>query len=583
VTKGGSGKESGELGTVVQTAHKRIKLRKQHETIAKKISELHKLRPITARILAARGFECNDSLKNFINPTLREGLPAPEGLKNLKEAVELIHEQARTGKRIAICCDFDVDGLSGGAQVSSFLKSLKIPVEVHVPDRFEDGYGLNHKMIEKAAANKCGLLITIDYGTTNLKELRLARELGLKTIVIDHHHVGDHEPPPSDVFVNPQQKGCGFADGVLCASGLAWYLIVALRNRLKGGSSVDAKSYLDLACLGTICDMVPLIGANRIIAKRGLETLQKTSRPGLIALLKVLGIRRQVTCTDVSFGIGPRLNAAGRLVHGDMVIELLTTDDQSTADKIARQLNDLNGERQDTEIEVKNKAIAQLTKRGTLEAGIVVWDENFHTGVIGIVAQRLTETFYRPAAVLGQDSKGIFKGSVRGIKGFSVVEALGAVSEHLIKYGGHEGAGGFAVEEKKLHRFSEAFIAECGKRLKKLECEPCAEADTEVQLNDLDVALVDELRQLAPFGMGNPQPLVLVKNLRVVDVRDIKATHLKTTLTDGTHFVTGIMWRQVSHPAIKTGARVNVVCRPDYTVYNGITELQANLQAIEQA
>ncbi len=576
------GQESPMADPILETVFKRIKVRKQQKDAAKQIADAYKLNPVTSRILAARGFECSDKLKNFITPTLREGMPEPKKLKNLDAAVQLIAEHAHAGKRIAICCDFDVDGLSGGAQVYHFLKTAGVPCEVHVPDRFEDGYGLNQKMIQKAAANGCSLLIAIDYGTTNLKELTIAHELGLKTIVIDHHHVGEHKPP-TDVFINPQQRGCGFADGVLCAAGLAWYLVVALRSVLKNCADVDAKSYLDLACLGTICDMVPLVGVNRIIAKRGLEILEKTSRPGLIALKNVLSLKKQISCTDVSFGIGPRLNAAGRLVHGDMVIELLTTTDSDTATKVARKLHELNTERQETENDVRFKAIDLLKKRGAPQSALVVWDETFHTGVIGIVAQRLVEAYYRPAAVMGQDTEGVFKGSVRGIKGFNVVEALGAVSEHLIKYGGHEGAGGFAVEEKKLHRFSEAFVAECAKRLKTIETEPVAEADTEVDLPDIDVSLVEELKQLAPFGMGNPQPLVLLKDLRVVDVRDIKGAHLKATLTDGKKFITGIMWRQRTHPAVKAGWHVNIVCRPDYNNFNGVTEMQATLQAVERA
>ncbi len=570
------------ISSGVKTAQKLVKLRKQKNAAAERIAVEYKVAPVTARILAARGFDTNEDLKNFLNPTLKEGLPSPTLLKNLDAACKLIAECVKRGDRIAICCDFDVDGLSGGAQVYHFFRSLNISAEVHVPDRFEDGYGLNEKMIRKIAENKCGLVITIDYGTTNAHELGIARELGLKTIVIDHHHVGDHVSG-ADVFINPNQKGCGFASGILCASGLAWYLIVGLRSHLPNAASIDAKSYLDLACLGTICDMVPLVGANRIIAKKGLEVLERTNRIGLQALKTVSGIKKKVGCSDVSFGIGPRLNAAGRLVHGDMVIELLSTADSEYAHRLAKQLHELNLERQETESEVKSLALAEIHRRGEIESGIVVWDPSFHTGVIGIVAQRLVENFYRPAAVMGIDSKGIYKGSVRGIKGFSVVDALSAVGKHLIKFGGHPGAGGFSVEEKNVKSFAKAFVAECAARLKEIETEPVAEADTEAELADISVPLIEELKSLAPFGMGNPQPQLLLKGLKVVEVRDIKGAHLKATLTDGKKFITGIMWRQVSHPAVKTGAKVNIVCRADYNNFNGLTELQAILQAVESA
>jgi single-stranded-DNA-specific exonuclease len=566
--------------SAVQTAHRRIRLRKQNPKEATAIVEEFKLHPVSARILAARGYSVDDMLKHYLTPTLKEGLPAPVKLKNLTEACVLIGQIIDAGGGIAICCDFDVDGLSGGAQVHHFLTSIGVRSEVFVPDRFEDGYGLNEKMIRTIADQKFALLIAIDYGTTNLKELSFARKLGLKTIVIDHHHVGTLKPT-ADVFINPNQRGCGFAQKVLCASGLAWYLLLGLKQHLKIAAEVDVKSYLDLACLGTICDMVPLIGPNRIIAKRGLELLAQTERPGLVALKNVAGVKKEVSCSDVGFGIGPRLNAAGRLVHGDMVIELLTTTKSGRAGKIAQRLNRLNLQRQETEARVKEGALEQVRNRGSLPAGIVVWDKDYHTGVVGIVAQRLVEQFYRPAVVLGADSAGVYKGSVRGIKGFNVVECLGAVGEHLIKFGGHEGAGGLSVLEEKLADFEEAFVQACEERLTSLDVHPYADADTEATLPEIDTNLVVEFQRFAPFGMGNPNPQILVKKLKVTELKVLKETHLKATLTDGKRFISGLMWRQTSHPALKVGATVNVVCRPDVSTYMGRTEIQCNLQAVE--
>jgi single-stranded-DNA-specific exonuclease len=412
---------------------------------------------VVARILAARGFSPDEELSNYLNPTLRNGLPDPSKLMNLKKAAEAIVACHKAGKSIAICCDFDVDGLSGGSVVHDFFNATGIVSKVFVPDRFVDGYGLNERVVQEIAASGFGVLLTIDFGTTNVKELQVAKELGLKTVVVDHHHISD-APPPADVFINPHQKGCGFAKGIASAAGLAWYLVVALSQELKD-LGVDAKNYLELACLGTICDMVPLVGVNRVIAKRGLEALSTSKRPGLRALRNVIGIKGNVGCSDVSFGIGPRLNAAGRIVHGELVVELLTTRDSIRADKLARDLNDLNAERQQIEATVKDAAIAQIEERGGPTWGLVSWHEEFHTGVIGIVAQRLVEHYYRPSAVMGMDSEGIWKGSVRGIKGFSVVDTLASLKQHLIKFGGHEGAGGFSVKEENLEAFRAAFDA----------------------------------------------------------------------------------------------------------------------------
>lgn len=569
-----------------ENVHKRVVVRKAQPKVAAQILDAHRIHPITARVLAARGFSPGTELDNFLEPTLKRGLPNPGTLKNLDAACQLIADIIAGDGSIAICCDFDVDGLSGGSQVAHFLQSCGAKVGVFVPDRFEDGYGLNAEMIASISEQRFALMIAIDFGTTNQTELALARQRGIKTIVLDHHHVGGHKPD-ADVFINPQQDGCGFAGGVLCAAGLAWYLIAGLKPvmqaRFPSRGIPEVRGYLDLACLGTICDMVPLIGPNRVIAKRGLELLGSTERPGLKALKKVVGCKNVVNCHDISFGIGPRLNAAGRMVHGEMVIKLLTTEDNDLAQQVAGNLNKLNLERQDTELRVKERAVEQLKGRflaSGLPWGLVAWDEQFHTGVIGIVAQRLVEMFYRPAAVMGLDKEGIFKGSVRGIRGFSVVEALESVSSHLIKFGGHEGAGGFSVKASGVEKFAEAFNAECAKRLREIETMPAAEADTEVSLRELSMDLINELRSLGPFGMGNPTPQLLTRKLRVLAVKQLKSAHLKATLTDGVTTVSGLMWRQIEHPALVVGEDVDVVYRPEVSSFNGVTELQMNLQAV---
>ena len=564
----------------IKIAYRGIRLKEQHPKIAAQIAENFDLSPIAARVLAARGFKPDRRLKDFISPTLKEGLPDPRELKNLSAACELIADTAKAKQPVAICCDFDVDGLSGGAQLQLFLQQCQIPSKVFVPDRFLDGYGLNEKIIRNIAAEGFGLLIAVDYGTRSAAELDLARNLALKTIVIDHHHVGD-SLTPADVFINPQQKDCGFADGLLCASGLVWYLLCGLRKTLPQAAHLEARSFLDLACLGTICDMVPLVGANRVIAKRGLEILAETGRPGLRALKNICGIGKKVSCSHVSFGIGPRLNAAGRMVNAQMVIELLITSSSDRADKLARKLNLLNLERQEMENQTKEHAIEQVKALERLPNGIALWDSSYHTGVIGLVAQRLVEAFYRPAAVMGLDTDGVYKGSVRGIRGFNVVEALGGISGCLLKYGGHEGAGGFSVEESRLEEFRDAFDRECSRRLQDIDTEPFSEADAEAELLDISPELVREFESFSPFGMGNPGPLILIKDLQVKDVRVLKDTHLKTVLTDGRNQINGLMWRQNFHPALFPGARVCIACKPDLGTFNGLSELQLNLQAVE--
>lgn len=569
--------------------YKRVALKPQHPAAAASIAAEFQLSPLAARVLAARGFKADAILNNFLDPTLKGGLPHPGKLKNIENACALTAETIRQKKSIAICCDFDVDGLTGGAQLHHFLNTLGAVNRVFVPDRFADGYGLNSKTVEAIAREGFALLIAIDFGTTNFQELNKAKACGLKTLVIDHHHL-EKKDPPCDVFINPEQPGCGFADKLLCSAGLVWYFITALKECLKqelpAAAAVDARAYLDLACLGTICDMVPLTGVNRVLAKRGLELLSCTKRTGLVALKNAASLHKAISCYDVSFALGPRINAAGRMVRGDVVIDLLTTDDSSKAEKIAAKLNRLNLERQETEQALKLEALSLLQAQYAgqpLPAALVIWGEDFHTGVIGLVAQRLTEQMYKPAIVLGKDSAGIFKGSARGIPGLNVVEALAAVSKHLVKYGGHEGAGGVTIEEDKLEAFKLAFIKECERRLKAEDLAAVVQADALAGLAEVDLKLVDEFKAFEPFGMGNPSPQLLVRDLKVVNVKDIKQAHLKATLSDGQHYLSAMLWRQTFHPALVKDQRVDAVFKPSANTFNGITELQASLQAVEKA
>jgi single-stranded-DNA-specific exonuclease len=576
IEKSSSYIESNYTGVV----HKRIKIKSFDSGTLSEIASKLKLQNVTAKILSARGFKVDKTLEDYIEPTLSKGLPNPDDLVGLDKAVKIIIETLNGNESIAIACDFDVDGLSGGAQAYDFFNSIGLKSKVFVPDRFEDGYGLNEKIVRTAHSEGYKVLLTIDYGTTNIKEIQLAKELGMKTIVVDHHHVAEIRSQP-DAFINPNQDGCGFAGKIMSAAGLVWYLIIGVNKSLEANKKIDPKNYLDLACLGTICDMVPLLGVNRIIAKKGLEQVTQTKRTGLNALKNIAGIKSKVNCHDIGFAIGPRINAAGRMLNGSVVIDLLTTDNSDLSDKLAGKLNRLNSDRQDTENLVKEKAIEQIKKRGILESALIVWDKDFHTGVVGIVAQRLVEIFYRPSVVLGVDNDGIYKGSVRGIKGFHVAESLAAVGDCLIKHGGHSGAGGLSVKPEKLSEFVERYKEYCQKILKTIETIPYIECDAEVILDELDLSLCEELQNFSPFGLGNPTPVLFSRGLKVLEVILLKKAHLKVILSDGSKHLSCLMWRTTSHPALKVGSIVNIAYKLDKNTFNGRTDIQATLQAVE--
>ncbi len=563
--------------------HKRIKLLPQNLEVAEEIQKLYGVSPVIAKILAARGYRCDQVLTDYLNPTLQNSLPNPELIKNINQAGELICEVIKQNQSIAICCDFDVDGLTGASQVKSFLDQLNVTSEVYVPDRFKEGYGLNQKMIQDAKASGHSLIICIDYGTSNIQELELARSLGLKTIVVDHHHASQN--PPADVFVNPEQVGCGFAGKILCSAGLCWYLLIILKKLLlpiirPNVQEIDLREYLDLASLGTICDMVPLTGVNRLIAQKGLEQLSNSKRVGIQALKKVIGIKGPVQGHHVGFGFGPRINAAGRMMSGQMIIKLLTTTQEAEAQKIATRLDKLNQDRQTVEAKIKEQAKQLINRNEAIPFGLTVWGDNYHTGVIGIVAQRLSESFYRPAIVMGKD-QGIFKGSVRGIPGFSVIGALTELSSFFNKFGGHTGAGGFALKENNPEELSTAFNEICKKLLENVELIPSVKADALVKFDELDLKLCEELKSLAPFGMANPGAQLMLKNIRVRDVTLLKNNHLKISFTDGKKYLTGFLWQTARHPALFPGAEVDLVCKPEVNEFNGNLSVQLNIQACQ--
>jgi single-stranded-DNA-specific exonuclease len=534
---------------------------------------------VVSRVLASRGFEPGSVLNQFLQPSLREGLPHPSGIKNMDRAVGFLAEALASQQKIAVCSDFDVDGLTSAAQLVDFVSRIHGSVTSYVPDRFEDGYGLSASLVEKAKAEGADLLIAVDFGTKNGPQLELARSLGMKTIVLDHHDVSGIVNP-ADAFVNPQQAGCSFADGILCSAGLSWYFIAAARSSIPAASAVDPRDFLDLACLGTICDMVPLKGVNRVIARRGLECLETTKRIGLRELKKVAGVRNSLRSYDVSFGLGPRINAAGRIEHGEIVVKLLTTTSSSEAARLAKRLDRLNAERQDVEGKVRARALELVKATGNTHSGIAVWHPEFHPGVIGIVAQRLVEQYYRPTAVMGRGSDGIFKGSVRGIRGLSVVELLSKLSPYLLSYGGHEGAGGFSIQSDRIKGFCQAFDEVCSDLLSEDQKTPTVVADTEVQLNELTVDLAESFEHLSPFGVGNPAPILLSRALRVVEVRELRGGHLKTILSDGSKSITGMLWRVQSHPALTRDAIVDLAYKLDVNSYLGDRTLQATLQAV---
>jgi single-stranded-DNA-specific exonuclease len=498
------------------------------------------LHPVAARVLVARGYGTPEAASKFLSDALTE-LPDPFLMKGLPQAVQRLVRAVRHHDAVTLYGDYDVDGVTSTALLSTVLGQLGLEVRTYIPHRLEEGYGLNLPAIEKLAAEGTKLLITLDCGITSHAEIAKARELGLDVIVVDHHAVPEAMPPALAVL-NPLQPGCEYPTKWLCAGGVTFNLCMGLRKALRDAGffatrpEPNLKQHLDLVALATVADVVPLTGANRILVTHGLEQLTAAWRPGVRALKEVAGIGGgEVTTGQVGFRLGPRINAAGRLDDASVGLQCLLAKDYATALRLARALDAANAERQQIEKAMLNEALEQAgdaVARGA--KGLVLSSPRWHPGVVGIVASRVVERFHRPTILIGVHD-GMGKGSARSIEGFHLYEAIKSVSRHLARFGGHKAAAGLSIEPERLPHFREDFEAVAGQRLTDGDLVPRFRIDAVVTPNELDEPAVEALAALAPFGMGNPEPVLALRHLvarpRVLENKTAgQPGHLKLTV-----------------------------------------------------
>lgn len=577
----------------------RISLRVQDvsTSLREELSSALGIPPLVAQILIARGLGSLTAARAFLQPTLREHLPNPERIKGAVEAADLILAAIEKKKLITVYTDFDVDGLSGGAQLYLYLRQLGARVNHYTPCRFTEGYGFVRPALDKLTAAGTELLLTVDCGTASVAEIAEARERGMDVVVFDHHAPGECAPP-ANVVVNPAQLGCPFQDFRVCAAGLIWLCLVVLRARARerwGEERVaeltPPKDFLDLAALGTLCDMVPLVSLNRLIALRGLELLSRSSRPGVVALREVARLPegKPLNTGNVTFAIGPRMNAAGRLDHGKRVFELLTTTELGQARKVAKVLDRLNEKRRLIEEDVRQECISRITAEHGWEEtpAFAVFDAAFHVGVIGIAAQRIVEQFQRPAAVMGLSEglvKGrvvsVVKGSVRSSGGFHVAQALQKLAPILIGGGGHAEAGGFSVLPERVTQFSEAFVALAREHFCNVDASRERQVDAEAPLSQIDFSVAEAIGRLSPFGVGNPQPLIVSRNVEIESVTALTGNHVRFRVSQQEVVRNAVGWNLQSHPLIRKGNRVSIAYSPEINSYQGLSAVQLNVREI---
>jgi single-stranded-DNA-specific exonuclease len=541
--------------------------------------------------LVRRGYRTPEEARAFL---AADEWHEPEEFAAMGLIVDRVLAVVAEGRRITVHGDFDVDGVCATTILVSTLRDLGAECDWLIPDRIADGYGLSMENVRKLAERGTSLIVTADCGITAVDEVALAGELGIEVVVTDHHQAG--ETLPNCPILHPGlDEGYPFAE--LCGTAVAWKLATALRGAAGTGSSkrsagaslecfedpVPAASHgdLDLVALATVADLVPLVGENRTLVKRGLEEVRRAQRPGLRALIAAAKCEpTRLDEGDLAFRLAPRINAAGRLYRADAGVELFLTEDEARAAEIANELSRANGERRATEREVANEAegaLRDLPDELREASGLVVAGEGWHPGVIGIVASRLVERYHRPVVVISLEADGSGRGSGRSIPGFDLLAGLEACSDFLGSFGGHKAAAGLELKPGQLAAFREAFAAHANSVLGPEDLKRTERIDAVVGGASLGLDLAEELKQLAPFGMGNPGVRLLVPSARVRDVRTMgEGKHARFSLHSGSHKALGVAF---GRPSLGVGEDdpVDVAVRLEVNHWNGAVEPQVVL------
>ena len=469
------------------------------------------LNPLVASLLIQRGMSSKDEVDDFLDPS-REKMHDPFLMKDMDKAVSRIMKAIERKERIMVYGDYDVDGTTSVAMVSSFLKGLQVPVLPYVPMRYGEGYGVSPKGVERAKVSGCTLIITLDCGTKDFDALKAAANAGIDTIVCDHHLPAD-KLPITHALLNPKREDCGYPFKELSGAGVAFKLLSGLVSTI-GLTMSSVYDHLDLLALSIGADLVDITGENRILAHHGMRKLRKTMRPGIRAMLHVANIDRVPNSVrDISFTLGPRINAAGRVGHALKAVELLMASDDNTAYELAYELESMNQARRDLDEDMTEEALAQMAEQPAGRCCTVVCGEGWHRGVLGIVASRLVEARYRPTIVLSEEN-GLLMGSARSVQGVDIHKALEECRSYLEQFGGHPMAAGLQLRSDQLRDFKAAIEKSIAQQVDGSIPAPSIIYHLEIDLNAMTPAVFEEMGRLAPFGPGNRVPVFMASGLK---------------------------------------------------------------------
>ncbi|MEO0038535.1 MAG: Single-stranded-DNA-specific exonuclease RecJ [Bacteroidota bacterium] len=486
-----------------------LKSKPEKEKVKKLQNELQ-VDALIATLLVQRGVETYDQAKAFFRPSLTD-LHDPFLMKDMDKAVVRIEEAILKGENILVFGDYDVDGTTAVSLVSSYLRSYYSNVATYIPDRYDEGYGISYKGIDFAEDNEFTLIIALDCGIKSIDHIAYANAKKIDFIICDHHRPGD-ELPNAVAILDPKRDDCTYPYDELCGCGIGFKLIQALASK-RGQTLEDLLLYLDLVATAIAADIVPITGENRILAKYGLEVINSNPRPGIKALIQNVN-KKILTITDVVFIIAPRINAAGRIKHGNEAVALLTEYDLDQAEQFASEIEQHNSDRKGLDKQITFEALAQIEDNNEKENfTTVIYQENWHKGVIGIVASRLTETYYRPTIVFTKSGDKL-AASARSVKDFDVYNAIEACSMHLEQFGGHKYAAGMTLKEENYEAFKTAFEKEVRNTISPELLIPEIEIDAEINLSDITPKLIRVLNQFEPFGPENMTPVFITKNIK---------------------------------------------------------------------
>ena len=541
---------------------------------------------LTAQVLINRGINELESARAYLSPSLAD-LHDPQLLKGIPEAVVRIAAAIEKKEKITVYGDYDVDGTTSTALLVLFLREIGSNCNYYIPDRLKEGYGLNLDAVKSLAASGTDLIITVDNGISSYEETLLASSLGIDIIITDHHQLPD-KIPPALAIINPQQGDCSYPSKSLAGVGVVFNLVTALRTHLRKNGywnkkkEPNLKKYLDLAALGTIADIVPLVETNRLFAYFGLKELTASRRLGIRALKKVSAIDDgEINAGKVGFQLAPRLNAAGRLSTADLGVRLLMTEDEAEAGELAERLDQENIARRELEKKMFEDALGMVEEKGLdKSSSIVLASKNWHPGVIGIVASRLVERYYLPTLLISiKDGEG--KGSARSIAAFHLFEGLKECSSYLLGFGGHKYAAGFSIKEDRIKDFAADFDSVVNKTLKPEDFKPSIKIDATLELGDINDKLVQDLEKMLPFGPSNPEPVFLSENIEVKEAIILKGAHLKMKLDCDEGTLDAIAFN-MKEKGIKAGDRVSIVFSPRFNLWRGRRTIQLNIKDIRK-